>query len=447
MAYRCHEHRHSHPCQPHCCCCNCHTLPCHPELSPPPDPLLQSLVSQLFRNPEIHLNSQYISPTTAAGTTTFNPHSYPHYPHHTQPPKLKQPKQKQCFSRQDDEQFQTHSVLVSLLKRIDNLDSSFRRVSSSSSCNFSLRDVAARTIQTQYRAHLVRRSRDLRNLKELASIKSSLTHLKTSLSRQCHSDLETLSRKAADFLLKIDGIQSGDQTIRDSKRSITQEIVRFLDSIDGVYLNRREHSSKSTKNSRLVRDDKRTRVLGNALNSWEFSQQGMGSKYRDLGINGTKLMEDGEENVELEKLNDVGDGVIASGSICSHNKGILVRQVLRPDVKKHVCFVEDGKLTRVYGSCEDDKEVLINATADLDECIPEDDQGDKEANNDNEESSHSSDDGSDLQRGLSTVRGYEIRGIHPNQIGELLFSAPLPVKMESRTNLKKKMGGQQSVCP
>lgn len=90
-----------------------------------------------------------------------------------------------------------------LLRKIDDLEFLLNRSESYST----LKDSAARVIQTHFRSHLVRRSVSLRQLKELASIKSSFLSLKSSVSGKTHFLFEAVSREATDLLLQLDSIQ------------------------------------------------------------------------------------------------------------------------------------------------------------------------------------------------------------------------------------------------
>ncbi|GAB4831720.1 hypothetical protein Ancab_005732 [Ancistrocladus abbreviatus] len=237
-------------------------------------------------------------------------------------------------------------MFLSLLQRVNNLESSLHRFSFSSSCSFSLRDIAARTIQTHFRAYLVRRSRALRQLKELASIKSSLNSLKSSLSLQTYLDVDSLSRKATDLLLQVDAIQGGDQMIRDSKKSITQEIVRFLDLVDGVCVGRHTYVTKTAKSTRFATNDYRTGDQRSARDSRKFCQNDVSLRRHGLDVDQKKLvenlrervdqirrysrvLEDNDESLEFEGLTHQGDhdGIVGGEGNGNHKRknGILVR--------------------------------------------------------------------------------------------------------------------------
>lgn len=102
-------------------------------------------------------------------------------------------------------------VLSCLLRKIDDLESSLSKFSA---CyeqrrdrHSTLRDSAARVIQTHFRSYLVHRSISFRQLKELATIKSSFLSLKSSVSGKPIFPFKVVSRKATDLLLQLDSIQ------------------------------------------------------------------------------------------------------------------------------------------------------------------------------------------------------------------------------------------------
>lgn len=212
MASHHNYHRHHHQNNPPTSCgctrnsCSCGCL-CNQSLHyyPPPipsnplptDPLLQALASQLLQSNTSH----------AFTHDTQNLHSHLQFPHLRQPLHNQEP-----ISAQEGK---THLVISSLLARIEALEASLYRFSShryasSSSYSHSIRDLAACAIQRHFRAFLVRRSRTLCQLKELAMIKSAFCSIK---SNQTHFDFQILSRKATTLLLKLDSIKVKDQWV------------------------------------------------------------------------------------------------------------------------------------------------------------------------------------------------------------------------------------------
>uniref|UniRef100_A0A7C8YKH8 BAG domain-containing protein n=1 Tax=Opuntia streptacantha TaxID=393608 RepID=A0A7C8YKH8_OPUST len=358
MAFQNHHHHRHH--QIHqtaaastasfCCCCCCQPPPCHhytPPSAPPylnTDPFaVAAIVSQLLQTPsQTPLNSHDFCPQTLKPTKINRKQRYPH---------------------PETDQFQhPQSGFFSLLQRVDALEAALRRFSCSSS--FSLRDAAARTIQTHFRAYLVRRSRALRHLKELATIKSAVASLKSSLSRRGFVDFDFLSSRAMELLLQVDSIQGDDQMIRDSKRSITKDIDHFLDLLDGICVKRHQVITKTMRNMRVVGNDNSTAYD----HGREFSKHGIRSKCQSMSEDENKLLqnlrrraerigrlsrelEDEDEDGEMEGYKHVGEDEDDTYIPKNSNKHQMENGEL--DKKnavrqKRVTFVEDGNVVRVY---------------------------------------------------------------------------------------------------
>ncbi|KAF9624119.1 hypothetical protein IFM89_008057, partial [Coptis chinensis] len=229
-----HSHHHCHHQQQqtyHSTCYSCCTSSCcsslyqqqQPHFSPPCPP------HHLQYHPQI------------STTTITDPLYQPLYSN------LNIPQQPKQHNEQDNKK-KTQALLTSLLRRIDALESTLPHFSS-------LRDIAARTIQTHFRAYLVRRSRTLRHLKHLAMIKTSLNYLKNAVSDKPRFNYQAISQKAMDLLLKLDFIQGGDPMIRDGKRSISRDLVHFLEFIEGVSVKRQQVYSKSMKKVKFAEDN------------------------------------------------------------------------------------------------------------------------------------------------------------------------------------------------
>lgn len=317
-------------------------------------------------------------------------------------------------------------IISSLSRRIAALESSLRHHAASRSQ--SLRDAAARTIQTYFRAFLVRRSRTLRQLKDLASIKSAINVLKSSVSDNNPLDPLALSHKALQLMLKLDSIRGDDPMIRDGKKSINLELTRFLDFIDGVTVKR---SGFVRENVRQGESSKKSRGLYNNNKKMDNRDR----KLEDL-VNRIEALynkvpqvqqEDGEEDEEVESPRK--NVVILSRKGGFRNGG---PDGIQAKVKKNVKFSEDGNVYYVPRSRNepvvidgDDITDLLNAKKKLDllrreaeEVSKDNNEGDEVAQSDDGESTKSSDDDDD-ERGPT-------------------YSAPLPVRMETRPDLMDK---------
>ncbi|KAL5987317.1 hypothetical protein ACLOJK_038482 [Asimina triloba] len=225
-----HQHHHGYPpnsCQSSSCSCCCSSN-AHPTPPPPTDPLLHDIATHL-------LHSQ----------TPLQNHS----PKHPQQP--------------------TQSLLLlhSLLRRVAALEASLRRISPPANTHpaFSLRDAAARIIQSRFRIFLSRRSLTLRQLKHLAYIKSNLAGFKSSLSDKNQLRAPRfLLQKASNLLQQLELIQSGDSMIRDGKRAIRDELVRLVELLNGMAAKRQGTNSKSVKKVTFLQNDNQSRAFARA---------------------------------------------------------------------------------------------------------------------------------------------------------------------------------------
>ncbi|KAE8659489.1 FAR1-related sequence 5 [Hibiscus syriacus] len=416
----CHHHHNQHHHSSATCCSTCYCSQCfHPPPPSPPytlqsEPLLQALASLLQPQHNHHLNQIHVLKPFQDATKN----------HH--------------FHRKQHPQQDPNSLISSLLSRIDVLESSLHSFSRASNCSsnpsFMLKDAAARVIQTHFRAFLVHRSRTLRQLKDLAFIKSSLNSLKLSVSNKTHLHPQVVSQKAMDLLLKLDSFQGGDPMIRDGKRSVSRDLIQFLEYIDGLALKRNKLLYKNAKNMRILRSS-----CGEVM-----------EKLRKLERFSSN--EEGDDVVELEGFHQGING----GEYQNKNAGVLVkRQGIRPKVNKTVRFAENGNVYRIISNEND-----VSSSGDgslTDECVSSDDHGDimenlvdesedlvanlEVMNLNDGESLQSSDREKNSRRNLSKQAKTETGGNYQIQGGDFVFSAPLPLKMESKADPVKKKDG------
>lgn len=288
----------------------------------------------------------------------------------------------------------------------------------------------------------------MRQFKDLAYIKSSVSFLKSYLSRNGFVDFDSLSGKATDLLVQLDSIQSGDQVIRESKRSITREIVQFLEMVDGVFVKRHQVLTKTMKNMRMGRND----------GSRRSSERDVGSKSRNTGSNERKLIANLRERVErigrmskaledeqvddaetegFEHVDDEDGDIIGLTNNYPVQNGVPVKKnTLRANAKKHVCFMEDGNVVRVYDIDGD----IRRTFQDIDE-VEDSSKGrqeEEEAESDNEQPSLRSEDG---KKRVSHEDGES----QYYQDEEFTFAAPEQVKMEARAELLSRKAGVKIV--
>ncbi|CAN6477246.1 unnamed protein product [Victoria cruziana] len=235
--HHCHHHHYRQQQCCYCCCCCCSTSSFVPPPSPPTttvDPALLTIASYL-----------------AASLQQPQPPAIP-----PSPPQLKA----------------DPLDLEPLLGRVSALESALRRLcliptsqsppaagatpplshakstqirtprtSYTSSVANSLRDHAARTIQTHFRSFLLRRSQMLRHLKLIAIAQTFLNNLRVRLSDQAQLVLlfqkqearRELVERTADLLARIDAIRTGESMIRDAKRSVCRDLAGVLDVLNG----------------------------------------------------------------------------------------------------------------------------------------------------------------------------------------------------------------------
>ncbi|CAL1390042.1 unnamed protein product [Linum trigynum] len=224
-----HNHRHCPipvSCTPaaYCCsggCCN-ENSPYSPTGSPL-DPLLVQSVTALLHQQQNYQQHQCLSPCCFPPSRVYTRKD------HCQTPHSRSQTQHSGLLPQKGS---TSFFISSLLQRLEALESSLHQLSSTSADKYPLRDAAARVIQSHYRAFLVHKSRTLRQLKYLASIKSAFNSLTASISGKSSFNFELVSQKAMDLLLKLDSVQGGDPMVRGGKRSMSKELVRFLELVD-----------------------------------------------------------------------------------------------------------------------------------------------------------------------------------------------------------------------
>lgn len=230
--------------------------------------------------------------------------------------------------------------------------------------------------------------------------------------------------------------------IRDGKKSISGEITGFLDLIDGVTVKKSEISSKLvTKNV-----PRKCGGLFNEHKSGTFA-------CRSLAKN--KRLEDLVDRIDaLSTKVPIGDNVEDEGGLeipgTSWNRTARSghpRDGLGAKVKKSVSFVENGKVYKVHrkgfepvliGDCDSsgDESYSVGAEGELKDGIRRkaEEVGGisfKDALAEEEDQSQDQDGESSKSSDGEEGPGYELR----NEDGGFTFSAPLPVKMETKADI------------
>ncbi|VYS59011.1 unnamed protein product [Arabidopsis thaliana] len=240
-------------------------------------------------------------------------------------------------------------VLSCLLRKIDDLESSLNKFSSfydkRRDRHSTLRDSAARVIQTHFRSYLVHRSISFRQLKELAMIKASFLSLKSSVSGKLIFPFKVVSRKATDLLLQLDSIQGRiDPMIRSSKRSLSRDLVRFVQYVDDCVVKRYGFVVKS----------------GSGIKLNGKKPQGFGTSSEDEDNNAD--MSDDSEEVPVSSIDK--RKVASSKS----RTGVVIKgDVVKPPVRKFVVLDKNGNVCQVIGNRHDLTSIAEDDSVDGDE--------------------------------------------------------------------------------
>ncbi|XP_022938985.1 BAG family molecular chaperone regulator 8, chloroplastic-like [Cucurbita moschata] len=432
-----HHYPHQTHLSPACCCGGDFTTPCFqthhhsPPLPPSPsDPLLQALASQILQSAQFQQFSQYPSLRTQKFQS--------HYQF--------QPQNQKRFREQELPQVVHHPTISSLLSRIEALESSLHRVSGSHVSLQSLRQVAASTIQTHFRAFLVRRSRALRELKDLAIIKSRFESLQSSLSTELYFDRNAISLEIMDLLLHLDSIQGSDPMVKDSKKCIIRDLVQLWERIDSFAVKRNRLPLKAMRNARLVQNVNKSIVSNPKLKSYENHKETIEELRNRVEKICEQIFENDGKELNLKRFHHVGDvdegkeeespRTIIKDNNQTQNGKLAKGQHIGARVKKSVGFAENGNICRVLGSNsphEEDYGVLDEERDSSDELVEIKEFSEvAEEDGDNEEA-HGGDGGSPEVSDGERNRRRTMTSGH----GGVAFSAPLPLKMENKAEVMK----------
>ncbi|CAA7051854.1 unnamed protein product [Microthlaspi erraticum] len=323
----------------HCC-----TQSSHP--SPPPDNLLHLVASYLQTQQQQERKCHDQTCSCETPSPRFNGGRRQHG-------------QQKNVPREND-----HIVLSCLLRKIDDLESSLNEFAASydqrRNRHSTLRDSAARVIQTHFRSYLVRRSISFRHLKELAMIKSSFLSLKSSVCGKPSFPFKAVSRKATDLLLQLDSIQGRvDPMIRASKRSLSRDLVRFLQYVDDCAVKRCEFIAKSAVS---VSFSKRRGSDGKKPQGFGLAEGRTTEKLRNrMGKVIVTSSEDEDNNEEVEELDFMTDDSeevpVKIGSSKSRTGAFVKGNVVKPPVRKAMVFDKNRNLYQVTSSAEEDDSV------------------------------------------------------------------------------------------
>ncbi|CAK9162979.1 unnamed protein product [Ilex paraguariensis] len=163
-----------------------------------------------------------------------------------------------------------------------------------------------------------------------------------------------------DLLLKLDFIEGSDPMIRDGKRSITRDLIGFMDLVDGFSVKRNELSSRVGKSVRYAGSDNNPRVSHSEKRVGAVECKDFGSDKRILleKIRGqvekiqrfSRASQDDDENVmELENSKIFVNGKYG---VSPNRRGVFVKRhgELEAKVRRSVNFAENGNVHRIISS-------------------------------------------------------------------------------------------------
>lgn len=260
-----------------------------------------------------------------------------------------------------------------------------------------------------------------------------------------------------DMLRKLDSVQDGDPMIRSGRRSISVELFGFLKFLDEVLVKRHQISARSVKNARFSQNGRKNGVFIEKLRGAGKEGLGFSSVFENGDEDGVEELLKFHPAVVNEQYPSVfGHGKLGFGH--ARNKA-FVRNMPgnQTRVKKFMSFADDVNLPRILNAanqpfsnrdvCAEDGEELVRdhckeeaeeESGSLSRWAEEEEDDDDEGNLENGGSApDSNDDWNPRRTNLSTKRSDNVFGWH-NQDDEFMFSAPLPLKMDSRTNLVNK---------
>ncbi|KAI3953765.1 hypothetical protein MKW98_017589 [Papaver atlanticum] len=265
-----------------------------------------------------------------------------------------------------------------------------------------------------------------------------------------------LSQKAMDLLLKLDSVQGGDPMIRDGKRSISRDLVRFLEFIDSITVKRQQISSKSMEDVRIQTGNNQEfrvcRDQGGSRKVLDKLNQRIQNCYRviddETATDDEEEEEEEEEQGEVEDLHHPVDDEQENSR--NPNYGILVK---RPNVsvksKKNVKFADDEQnvfvcssgsqdsdsdVVSIGGGGNDQRQFVESLSRNAEEIVgcysskvseDDDDEGASQSSNGSEGSPREY-----VKTEVMNNNGSNKQFSNGN--GNFLFSPPMPVTMEPK---------------
>uniref|UniRef100_A0A7N0RF50 BAG family molecular chaperone regulator 8, chloroplastic n=1 Tax=Kalanchoe fedtschenkoi TaxID=63787 RepID=A0A7N0RF50_KALFE len=242
------------------------------------------------------------------------------------------------------------ALLASLVIRIDAVEAALRRREACVYGSSSVREAAARVIQIHFRGFLVRRSRSLRYLKDLAFIKARFNVLKSSIVDRARVDPVAASRRTVELLYKVDSIQDRDPMIVNGKRSLTRDLVGFLDYIDTIALERSGALTRRVKKVSVVQAQSGGKRVQDLRSEWRglgrdrrVVIETMRGEVEDDEGEDSEAASSGEEETSSFPFPSISPHGVKKKSFGFCNAGLGDKQGARVRGKKNVNFADDGR--------------------------------------------------------------------------------------------------------
>lgn len=232
-------------------------------------------------------------------------------------------------------------------------------------------------------------------------------------------------------------LQGGDPMIRDGKRSISRELTGLLDFIDGF------RDKSSVISTRLVKKNVISKRTGDLYGDRERGTV----RCRDLGKN--MRLEDLVSRVDalydkIPEQDGVEGEIFDCPAIPTVERSSYTPTVVQAKAKKSVRFVENGKVYKASRngyqpvsngeSDNGDESDLVRAKGEL--------VGNYTRKAEEVRGISFEDDDEDPSHDGESIKSSDGEGGHvynfTSEDGSLAFSAPLPVKMDSRTDIMNK---------
>lgn len=243
--------------------------------------------------------------------------------------------------------------------------------------------------------------------------------------------------------------------VKDSKKSLSRDLVQFLERIDNFAVKKNGLRPKAMKHLRLGQNVSKSRVSYPKLKSYGNQTETIEKlKSRVEKIcERSRIFENDGKDLNLKRFHHVGDDeeeeeedgesprIILKDNDQTRNRNLSKGHQIQPRVKKSVRFAENGNLSRVLGSNSPHEDYGVFDERD------ERDSGDElveDICNEAVEIKEFSEVAEDVEEAHGDGGSPEVSDGERNprrkmsiSNGGSAFSAPLPLKMENKADLMK----------